>query len=873
MRSDREWLILFLTDIHYQESNYRYLDDDKEMQIPDFRDEIYPQVARFLKYGFDFEMSGRGRMKRRVFDLIVVGGDLTTRGKAEGFQEFREQMLKHLVELTTSPDAICLVPGNHDVAWGFSSKEPQPKWKEKFNSFLGVAGGEGYELTTCLYPDGGEKEFKFVPPPKPFKGPIYHSPPKDKAIIALCINSASRCGEFNDPMAKGIATALREFFSNSSGPHSIEKEKMLIEALKTSARKLHFDDNEMKLLEEFFHQGADDASKRKCESFLVSLASQMVRDIGHVMPLQREMLENELRSLKDKCGATWDSYLRVAILHHHLSQFPGQTVEHKGYEAVVDAQATLEWLASQDIDLVLMGHKHHPYQYVYRLPHDKTEREIVLIGGTTVGSYAVDGTFRGFRVIKVRQERRSRSFSIFDVSHNATSWQEERRRPPHETLHRNLSVFESRSSRAKFGYDEIESVTALSPEGDAKRVLRFKGLRILDENSDRRKWHKLQLPAASGYISKERVKGYGCRCEISERPDPHEIAHSRHITISFPGQLQTDSSFDYEVNWFAVNSFAMNKREFCFKYTNAYRIGRNVEFTYFRSKEPTRALKIIVQFPRGFRPETDPQIWVGLVDEGKNPRNWDIDARARKELQSERALTYDATLGMARLAIREPDENLAYGIQWDLPSPDVSQLDIDRLKMLSAYPIDREKVATILAGLLELAHKELVPDWAGRLDMSLMIFDGNWLGLEQSVTELKWPPDEKLPLDAKLFARSEGLAYGNGIAGRALKSRKVFVFDEWDQDNDEQPQLYVWLTSQPAHKVLIAFPILPTVDKGKSEYATPFAIVNLGSTVRGCPLSRLRVADSYTLAGTGARFATEVQSRIQELFKGCENFG
>jgi hypothetical protein len=148
----------------------------------------------------------------------------------------------------------------------------------------------------------------------------------------------------------------------------------------------------------------------------------------------------------------------------------------------------------------------------------------VLIGGTTVGSYAVDGTFRGFRVIKVRQERRSRSFSIFDVSHNATSWQEERRRPPHETLHRNLSVFESRSSRAKFGYDEIESVTALSPEGDAKRVLRFKGLRILDENSDRRKWHKLQLPAASGYISKERVKGYGCRCEISERPDPHEIA-------------------------------------------------------------------------------------------------------------------------------------------------------------------------------------------------------------------------------------------------------------------------------------------------------------------------------------------------------------
>jgi hypothetical protein len=79
----------------------------------------------------------------------------------------------------------------------------------------------------------------------------------------------------------------------------------------------------------------------------------------------------------------------------------------------VDSAAVLNTLIDFDFDLVLTGHKHHPYIE----KHIRGDRSLLLIGGPTVGTYAADNTFRGLRWLEIDDDNDKRSFRIFNLQY------------------------------------------------------------------------------------------------------------------------------------------------------------------------------------------------------------------------------------------------------------------------------------------------------------------------------------------------------------------------------------------------------------------------------------------------------------------------
>ena len=186
----------------------------------------------------------------------------------------------------------------------------------------------------------------------PLHGPIYKEP--NKKILVLNVNSAIRCGELNRTMYQDIQKFAKDGYlegtdtkPRNTAPAAPEKHD----------------------------------SVYKLEDIDKGLRKYVLRDVAQITSLQRGILRDLLKKEKDGLSSAWADYLKVAVVHHHLTTFPGQQTEHKGYEATVDSSQLLELLTSFNFDIVLTGHKHHPRLLPYRF----NDKEIFILGGATVG--------------------------------------------------------------------------------------------------------------------------------------------------------------------------------------------------------------------------------------------------------------------------------------------------------------------------------------------------------------------------------------------------------------------------------------------------------------------------------------------------------
>ena len=355
------WSLLSITDIHYESPNTNFLDDPKELQWAGVRDNVFPQFNRILENAFS----------RESFDLIAVGGDITTHGKKTGFTTFTNDALPSLRKLVRRNQAVCIVPGNHDVTWNLDPTR-RGAFQTKFREFRALA--DRSHATSCLFPDGEliEKLDDNLTLIRPQYGPIYRD--DDRKLLVLCINSAIRCGELNKQMKKEIDTpagrALKEVKKKPRGSATTD-----------------------------------------LTNLTQAMQKYLIRDVAHVTQAQRGELADILQSQQQELGEDWASFLRVAIVHHHLIHFPGQLTEHKSYELLIDSADVLGLLADFDFDLVLTGHKRQPYA----VPHLTGSKELLLIGGPTVGGYAPDNSFRGIRQIDISDHGDHRSFKITNI--------------------------------------------------------------------------------------------------------------------------------------------------------------------------------------------------------------------------------------------------------------------------------------------------------------------------------------------------------------------------------------------------------------------------------------------------------------------------
>jgi 3',5'-cyclic AMP phosphodiesterase CpdA len=379
----QEWNILHLTDLHFgrltEAEDSLFLDDNKESIPSGLRESI---INRFYHILDNAEEALKA-------DAIAVTGDITTRGAEDGFQIFADRTAPYLQKLVPSPASICVVPGNHDVAWKLRRSD-EHLFDIKFDSFKKMVQKVG--ATTCLIPtgtvsDAADSGLSFHDVGKDDPTPIYVN--AEKRLLILCINSAIRCGEVNEYRRSQIETPLNDSL------RELEEIKQRLQYTNPDAKE------RLEVLEVRLKQLKDRA------------AIQTIFDVAHVTESQIMRLSSKLRYLQQQHAKEWSSFLRVAIMHHHLTPFAGQATEHKSYDLVTDAANVRDFLADFRFHLVLTGHKHQPYA---ELSMTRNNKLLLVAGGPTVGGMPVRGCSQGFRHLKVISEEGKLSVHVAEIN-------------------------------------------------------------------------------------------------------------------------------------------------------------------------------------------------------------------------------------------------------------------------------------------------------------------------------------------------------------------------------------------------------------------------------------------------------------------------
>lgn len=134
-----------------------------------------------------------------VLDGILITGDITTRGSAEGFRAL-PGLLGYLGTACPAPNRIVVVPGNHDVAWGTPSGS-----QERYQAFLEGIHAAGY-VTPLL--DGIDYEGD---EPRPGTAPLLEG--SDFAVVA--VNSADMCG-VTEPFQGSAGGEFQQLVANGA---------------------------------------------------------------------------------------------------------------------------------------------------------------------------------------------------------------------------------------------------------------------------------------------------------------------------------------------------------------------------------------------------------------------------------------------------------------------------------------------------------------------------------------------------------------------------------------------------------------------------------------------------------------------------------
>lgn len=379
----QEWNLLHFTDLHFgrleNASESLFLDDNKERIASAERDSVIQRFYNILE---------RAKSLLRA-DAVAVTGDITTQGAADGFNIFASQTMPRLSQLVASPKAVCVVPGNHDVVWNLRKSDPQ-LFDKKFSSFRRMVVQSG--CTTSLLPTGTvgggpDSTINFREAEAGDATPVYIDP--EKKLLVLCINSSIRCGEVNEYRRTQMEEPLHASFQK------LKKLRKRVASIEGAAKELDHISLDLKDL------------KTRVEK-------QTIFDVPHLTEAQMMRLGSLIAALHEdkRYSAVWDSFLKVAIMHHHLMPFRNQVTEHKPYDIVGDSSRLRQILAEHGFNILLTGHKHQPYASV----DESGGHRLLIAGGPTVGGMPARGEQQGFRHLRATYEGGRLSVKITDIN-------------------------------------------------------------------------------------------------------------------------------------------------------------------------------------------------------------------------------------------------------------------------------------------------------------------------------------------------------------------------------------------------------------------------------------------------------------------------
>jgi hypothetical protein len=411
--------------------------------------------------------------------------------------------------------------------------------------------------------------------------------------------------------------------------------------------------------------------------------------------------------------------------------------------------------------------------------------------------------------------------------------------------------------QAGFVYNGVASITDLNQDGDCHRTVECERLEILNPNSARAESHEFELPRTSGYVdlleaAAEKDSAY--EGLYLERRQANQGDQTEAAAVRWGPQgtrLTPKDIISYRYYWWALNSFAMNGRQFRKK----YRDPSLLEFTHFPVSDPIRELLVVLRFPTGFSPGGRPHIRVTEIDNFKTDnRLWTSNRELESELEEKRALRYLESVGIAALRVSMPRQNFCYGIEWKVPEigadssddPQVQQLQ-NRLLRASRDTSKKPVLLSIVKEIGRITRSVLIPQWTRPLEFSLMLFDDSVLKLV-AVSSARVANNGDI---TELDKSNVMFAHGEGIAGRAFKSNESRLYVHREFERRTSPRYYRPHAGKDPDSVLLAFPLQ---SPKKTEYV--FGVLNVTSMDSACPLSRVLDVEGPISEKTVSTFQT-----------------
>jgi 3',5'-cyclic AMP phosphodiesterase CpdA len=232
----------------------------------------------------------------RSLDSVIISGDITVAGNLVGF-ELLPTVLESLGEPLPPSDRVLIVPGNHDI-----TRFTEPSTLARYEHFMKLRD-LGYRIA---YLDGIDIDAQGIvvsnaEPPIVAAG--------DGSYLAVGMNSSNHCG------------------SRLSTESELDAKLSSLEARATT-------DDEIRIL----------------------LKSWNARGLADIARIDEPQLGAAHKALFDALVAM-PAPLRIAVLHHQVQ--PVSIVEEvKPFDVMVNLGAFRDWIASNQIDVVLHGHKH-----------------------------------------------------------------------------------------------------------------------------------------------------------------------------------------------------------------------------------------------------------------------------------------------------------------------------------------------------------------------------------------------------------------------------------------------------------------------------------------------------------------------------------
>lgn len=288
------------------------------------RDVIPPADRQLRRHVLESTLRGLARWlaaRDATLDALVVTGDVTYQYEETGFGLF-DHVLGSLGDRLPRPDRIMVVPGNHDVAWG-----TEPGSVERYDRFLRYVRDRGYVTPLLEGIDLAEDGVRLTRTIPMLIG-------SHQSYLVVALNSTNYCG-----VTEGLQVMQQED----------------LEALQRLGEQ-------------------HPAARRACEE----LRRLRVADVARLSPMQLRAVGSLLGGVRP-----WSEGgpVRLVALHHQLLPVTG-TEEIKPYESIINLGEVRDFLRTNQIDLVLHGHKHVNRLYWDHHEADDSEGFAPLLPGT-----------------------------------------------------------------------------------------------------------------------------------------------------------------------------------------------------------------------------------------------------------------------------------------------------------------------------------------------------------------------------------------------------------------------------------------------------------------------------------------------------------